>query len=124
MKLNKETSCNFSQVRERIFKVNKLLKQELGKILFREIQFPLNVLVTLTKVEAFPNLQQAKVYISVIPEGKTKEVLALLQKQIYDIQQLLNKRLRMRPVPKVQWVEDKEDARVQRVEELLDELKK
>ena len=45
---------------ERIPRVNQLIQEELGKILHREIEFPEDVLVTITRVEASPNLIQAK----------------------------------------------------------------
>jgi len=43
---------------ERIPRVNQLIQEELGKILHREIEFPEDVLVTITRVEASPNLIQ------------------------------------------------------------------
>ena len=60
---------------ERILQVNELLKEELGAILLRELEFPENTLVTLTRVDAAPNLQQAKIYISVMPEKQARGVL-------------------------------------------------
>ena len=46
---------------ERIPQVNELLHQELGLILLREFDVPENTLVTLTRVDTAPNLQQAKI---------------------------------------------------------------
>ncbi|MDP4007306.1 MAG: 30S ribosome-binding factor RbfA [bacterium] len=109
---------------ERIPQVNELLQQELGTILLRELDFPENTLVTLTRVDASPNLQQAKIYISVMPEEKAKEVFQLLQKKVYEIQQLLNKRLNMRPVPRIEWVLETKTAEAQVIEEILDKIKK
>jgi len=80
--------------------------------------------VTLTRVKATPNLQQAKVYISVMPEERRKEALKLLQKEIYGIQQLLNKRLNMRPVPRIEWVLETKTREAQEIEVLLDKIKK
>jgi len=88
-------------VKDRIRQVNEVFKQELGKILLREIEMPEGTVVTLTRVEASGNLQQAKVYISVVPDERAEKVLKLLLQNIYDIQQSLNERLKMRPVPKM-----------------------
>lgn len=108
---------------ERIPQVNELLQQELGAILLRELDVPEGVIVTLTRVDAAPNLQQAKVYISVMPEENGSFVLTLLKKEVYEIQQLLNKRLNMRPVPRIEWFLEEKTKEAQEIEELLDKIK-
>jgi len=108
----------------RIPRANALIKKELSKILLREVDFPSGVLVTVTRVETLPNLSEAKIYISVIPESKTEEVFRILNKEIYNLQQQLNKRLKMRPVPKI-WLKKEEKAKeAARIEEVLEQLKK
>lgn len=109
---------------ERILKVNQLLKREIGSILLRETDLPDEVFVTITRVDASPNLQQAKVYISVIPEEKSKETLKILGKQIFSIQQSLNKKLHMRPVPKIIWMTETMTGKAARIEEILEEIQK
>ncbi len=109
--------------RRRISQVNELIKRELGKIIFREINFKKGVIVTITRVQSSDNLIQTKVYISVLPQQETQNVLSLLNKSIFDIQQKLNKRLEMRPVPKIIFVEEKETQRAQEIEELFDQIK-
>ena len=100
------------------------MKREVARILLREVDFPEGTLVTVVRVEAFPNLQGAKVYISVIPEDKAKDVLRTLQREIFTIQQILNERLRMRPVPRIQWVLGTAAVQAQRIEELLGQIQK
>lgn len=85
---------------------------------------PEGVLVTLTRVETLPNLIESKVYISVMPEDKTADVLDILRKIVYFLQQKLNKRLGMRPIPKIMFVEEKATKEAGRVEELLEKIKK
>lgn len=111
-------------MRERIPQVNQLIKKELGQIILKEVDFPEGVLVTLTRVQTSSNLIQAKVYISVMPEIQIGQVLEIMNRQIYFLQQMLNKRLRMRPIPKIQFVEEKATREAGRVEELLEEIKK
>ncbi len=107
----------------RVPKVNQLIKKELSGIILREVEFPQGVLVTLTRVETTPNLIDSRIYISVIPGEKQETAVKILSSQVYVLQQLLNNRLRMRPVPKIVFVKEKETARAGRVEELLEELK-
>lgn len=110
--------------KNRIAQVQELMKEEVGKILLREIEMPENAVVTLTRVDASPNLQQAKVYISVVPDERSKEVMRLLKRNIYHIQQELNEKLAMRPVPKIQWMAERTAAQAERVEQLLEVIKK
>lgn len=108
----------------RIQRINSLLKQELGKILFREIDLSSDVLLTITRCETFSNLSEAKVYLSVLPEKKAEDILGIVNKKVFDIQKNLNKRLKMRPIPKIRFVKEEKNKEAQRVEELLENLKK
>jgi len=107
----------------RIPRVNQLIKKELGQLLLKEFSFPGNVLVTITRVETSVDLSQARVYISVIPKDKVQNVLEILEKLIYYLQQKLNKRLKMRPIPRIRFVEEKKTSEAERIEELLEEIK-
>lgn len=108
---------------DRVLQVNRLIQEELSKIILREVEFPLGVLVTLTRVDTSSNIIESKVYISVMPGNRGEEVFMLLNKQIYFIQQILNKRLRMRPIPKIIFVAEKETVRAGKVEEILEKIK-
>lgn len=109
---------------KRIPQVNQLIKRELAKIILKEFEFPAGILVTVTRVETSINLNQARVYVSSIPEEKKKTVFQILNRKIYDIQQNLNTRLNMRPVPKIKFVEEEKTAGAGRIEEILEKLKK
>lgn len=109
---------------QRIERINELLQREIGSLITKESELSEGAVVTITRVDASPNLQQAKVYISVIPEEQKKEVLLLLRKNIFAMQQELNKRLHMRPVPKIIWMEDKGSEGAGRVGEILDNIQK
>ncbi len=108
---------------KRILQVNQLIKKELSKIILKEMEFSGEEVVTVTRVETSSDLNQTKVYISVFPSEKAEAVLGVLEDNIYDIQQRLNKRLKMRFVPKIIFKEEKETAKAGRVEELLEKLK-
>lgn len=118
----------------RIEKVNSLLEQEISKIILRDFYFP-EALVTLTHVDSSANLIEAKVYISVFfidksffnkgePDEKIDKIIAILNKEVYSVQQKINKLLKMRPIPKIKFVKDKEPVKADKVEKLLATLKK
>lgn len=107
---------------ERIQRVNQLIKRELGQIILKEIEFPSGVLVTLTRAETSIGLKQAKIYVSAIPRIKLDVVLKILNHQIHSLQQKLNKRLKMRPLPKIMFMEEKETVKAGEIEKILTEL--
>ena len=109
---------------KRIQRINQLIKKELSQIILREIEFPQDVLVTITRVETSPNLIESNVWISVLPEEKLKIILEILNKNIYFLQQKLNKRLTMRPIPRIKFLEERKTSEASRIEEILEELKK
>lgn len=110
----------------RILRVNELMKEELGKIIIQEMDFPKEFLITLTRTETTPNLKQSFAYISIIGAGENEEkkVLDILKKNIYRIQKKLDKKLRMRPVPKIIFKQENETKKAATVEELLEKIKK
>jgi len=109
---------------KRIQQVNQLIKKELSQIIQREVDISPNVLVTLTRVETSPDLEQTNIYISVLPEEKVKIIFRVLNQNIYQLQQKLNSRLKMRPIPRICFVEEKETAGAGKIEEILARLKK
>lgn len=109
---------------KRIERVNQLIKQELGKIISREIFFPRGALVTITEVLTSVDLEHARIKVSIMPEEKQKQVLEILQKNIRHLQQLLNKKLVLRYVPKIEFEIDTTQTKVERIEELIKQTKK
>jgi len=109
---------------KRIQRLNELIKEELGKILLKEGDFPKGVLVTITRVETLADLSEAKVWISVLPEGKVEKIVGDLNKRIFFLQQKINKILRMRIVPKIRFLVETKTKEAARIEEILENLKK
>ena len=104
---------------DRLLKVQELLKVELGKILIRELEFPKNSIVTITKVKAAGDLKHATVSIAVTPEKYTGKVLTLLKKSAGHVQDTLNHTLEMHYVPRISFVKNVQDE-AERVDEIFD----
>jgi len=109
---------------QRIQRINRLLKEELGKILLREGNFPKNCLATITRAETSPDLKKTKVWISVFPEDKAIQIFDALNKKIYHFQQRLNEILNLKTVPKIRFLIEKQTKTAARIEELLEKAKK
>lgn len=106
----------------RIEKINSLIQRELSQIISREIDFPQGLLVTVTGVETLPDLSLAKIWLSIFPVQETKNVIKILNKRIGYLQRLLNKRLIMRPLPRIKFFVDTAEERAAKVEDLLDDI--
>ena len=109
---------------ERALKFDELIKHELGKILFEFLETEPGVLVTITRVATDSDLFHGDVFVSVYPAEKAGGIMEKLTRSVYQIQQMLNKRLRVRPVPKIRFIYDKNPEEAAEVEELLKEIKK
>jgi len=113
-----------SMSEHRIEKIESLIRQVLGEMIQREFIPPEGALVSLTRIAASGNLQEAKAYISVIPDRLGGEVVGNLQKNAWRFQGELNKKLKMRPVPKIIFAADRQAAQAQAVETIMEQLKK
>lgn len=107
---------------ERVDRVNELLRHELAGLLTREIELPEDTLVTITNVQVSPDLGHAKVWVSVLPFDRTADALAVITKSAGSLQQLINRKLRIKPVPKIRFLADEREHQASRIERLLDSL--
>ncbi|HPD19764.1 MAG TPA: 30S ribosome-binding factor RbfA [Candidatus Pacearchaeota archaeon] len=108
----------------KIEKTNAFVQKELGNIILKELDVFPGTLLTITRVECSSNFIEVKVFVSVIPEDKTEEVFSLLQRNIFNLQQELNKRMKVRPVPKIKFVRETQTAQAARVEKALKDIGK
>lgn len=108
---------------KRIQRVNELIKREISKVFLREIEFPKNVLVTVTRVQTTPDLNLAQIYISVIPEKDFSKIFQFLNRKVPLLQKEINKLLTMKKVPRIKLMEEKTTQEADRIEELLEKIK-
>lgn len=101
-------------------KLIKHISVEVAKILHDEIDVGKDIFITVVSVKLSKTLEHATVLISVLPASLENRVMEKLDKQIYFIQQTLNKRLNLRVVPKIRFEIDKTEERAFRIEALLD----
>jgi ribosome-binding factor A len=88
----------------RLVKINQLICQQLAEIIRQEIEFRANSLVSLTRVEATADLNQAKVYYHCYPEDYQEEVGKILQKKARWLHYLLCQRIKLKRVPQLTFI--------------------
>lgn len=92
----------------RVEKVQELMKQEISKIILRELKDPRIGFVTVTSVECTGDLREAKVYVSLMgSEQQVKDCWAGLQSSLGFIRREIGKRIRLRFTPELSFVVDK-----------------
>ena len=101
-------------------KLNELLKEIVGELLFRNIDIARDTLITISRADTSSDLKNSTIYITVFPENKEESVLTSIQKQIYILQKTLNRTLRTKPVPKLRFELDKIAKAEQKVYEALE----
>ena len=103
----------------RLKKLNKLIRNELAAIINKELSFAEGVLVTVTRVETHRNLSQAEIFVTALPDAALNKALEILNNSVFELQQLLNRRLKMRPVPKIVFKTDKGQLKAEEVYRLI-----
>jgi len=84
-------------------KVNELIRRELSEIIIREFEAPENSLVTIADVDTSPDLLLAKVSVSIFPIDQANKVFGSLRKMAGFFQKLLNRRLKMKMIPRINF---------------------
>lgn len=106
----------------RIAQVNDLVRQNLDEILRRELSLKPGVFLTIAKVDTSRDLRYTRVFLSIFPEKETDYALETLKKEMFAIQGKLNRKLVMRPLPRVTFLSDRTEAEADKVEKILEEI--
>lgn len=103
-------------------RINELLREEVTLLVRNEVRDPRVGVVTVTAVETSPELDHAKVYVTMLGDDEEREdAMAGLQSAAPFIRSQLGKRLRMRRVPELHFTLDRVLDEAMRIEALLRE---
>ncbi|MBQ6005859.1 MAG: 30S ribosome-binding factor RbfA [Selenomonadaceae bacterium] len=91
----------------RIEKLQELIKQEMSKMLLKELKDPRIGFVTVTDVEMTGDLREAKIYVSVMGgEDQVKSSLEGLNSALGFIRREIGQRIRLRFTPEISFALD------------------
>ncbi len=107
---------------ERVLKINKLIKQHLGEILARELSIKPGLFLSISKVDTTSDLRYTRVSISVFPYKEADYAMKTLAKEVYVIQGVLNKKLKMRPLPRLEFLLDSTEEEADKIEKILTQI--
>jgi ribosome-binding factor A len=99
-------------------KSNDSIQEVLALIVARELELP-DALVTVTYATWDSGWQRAKIYFSVLPAGLAGTALRQLKRQSATIAKSLQKRLKLRQAPHLQWEFDPTEKRAGELEDYM-----
>ena len=120
---NQISQRSFSQ---RQLRVGELVKQSLGELFIRnEAKIPLinSKLITVTEVRMTPDLKTARVYVIPLGGVDTKETVRALTEYSHLVRKALSKRLDIKFLPKLTFVEDNSFEYAEKIERIIRKIK-
>ena len=119
MMSNQTTNKPYSQ---RQLRVGELVKQNLGELFIRnEAKIPTinSKLITVTEVRMTPDLKTARVYVIPLGGIDTKETVRILTENSHLVRRALSKRLVIKFLPKLTFVEDNSFEYAEKIEKII-----
>jgi len=107
---------------DRLPKINELIKSHINQIILTSLSLKEGVFVTVAKVDTTPDLRYTRIFVSIFPEKEIAYIEKTLTKELYHIQGALNKKLSMRPLPKIQFITDLTESKADEIEKLLRQI--
>lgn len=102
--------------------LSEYLRAIVSTFLRREVEFPADTLVTVTRVEVSHNHRSATVWISVLPTARADDALAAIAAELYALQGTVNESVKKHPVPRVRFRIDLGPSHAAHIEELTRDL--
>ena len=116
---NQYSQKTFSQ---RQLRVGELVKQNIGELFIRnEAKIPSinSKLITVTEVRMTPDLKTARVYVIPLGGIDTKETVKILTEYSHLVRKALSKRLDIKFLPKLTFVEDNSFEYAEKIEKII-----
>ena len=107
---------------QRQLRVGELVKQNIGELFIRneaKIPFLNSKLITVTEVRMTPDLKTARVYVIPLGGIDTKEIVKILTEYSHLVRKALSKRLDVKFLPKLTFVEDNSFDYAEKIERLI-----
>ncbi len=105
----------------RLSKIERLLQKELGDIFQKEAQSMKGILISVSVVRVSPDLSVARVYLSIFPSDKGKELVENIRANVKAIRFELGQRIRtqVRKIPELAFFLDDSLDYLENIDNLL-----
>jgi ribosome-binding factor A len=113
---------NYPAYSQRQLRVGELVKQNLGEIFIRnEAKIPIinTKIITVTEVRMTPDLKTARAYVIPLGGEDMKETVSILTEYSHLVRKALSKKLDIKFLPKLAFVEDNSFEYAEKIERLI-----
>jgi ribosome-binding factor A len=108
----------------RTARVGDQIRSEIATMLAREVHDPGIGFVTITRVTVTPDLQQARIYYTVLGDPKSRrDTERALDRAAPFLRRQIGSRLRLKRAPELEFQYDESIAGQDRIEQLLNEIR-
>jgi len=111
---------------QRQLRVGEMVKQNLGELFIRdEAKIPSinSKLITVTEVRMTPDLKTARIYVIPLGGEGMKETVRILTEYSHLVRRALSKRLDIKFLPKLTFVEDNSFEYAEKIENIIKKIK-
>ena len=119
-------TSNTTPFSQRQLRVGELIKQSLGQIFLRnEAKVPSleTQNITVTEVRMSPDLKSARAYVIPLGGKDAEKIVKILMEFSYLIRKVLSKKVDMKFLPRVSFINDKSFDYAEKIEKLIKENK-
>jgi ribosome-binding factor A len=99
-------------------RINELILEELAKAVNREVMIE-DALITITYVECTPDLKQAKIGFSVLPDRLAGTAMKKLTGSTNQLVGIIRGRIKLRRLPRFIWEFDSTEREANKIENLI-----
>lgn len=103
-------------------KVSSLLRRLAAEFFLKNVGEP-GILASVTKTEISADLQNAKIFFSVLPENKERKILKQLFALKKDFRRHISRNLKIKFIPRIIFLMDDSIKKQRKIDEALDALK-
>jgi ribosome-binding factor A len=102
-------------------KIARLLQKELGEIFLLQTKSMKGLLISVSLVRISPDMSYARIYLSVFPSDKSKEIIKNMNTNVKSIRYELGVRIRfqLRIIPELKFFVDDSLDYIQKIDSLL-----
>lgn len=105
----------------RMNRVNELLRAELAQLINQNISLQ-NGLITITQVKCSPDLKNATVMVSVLPDNITGTALKKLRQNSTILRNQLKTKVKLKYIPRLNWRLDPTERQADELEQVIKDL--
>jgi len=102
----------------RDLRVANVIRDELSLLLLREVELE-GAIATITEVKIDEGFAWADIFVSILPEDREVDVLHKLEHATSHLHHLLNKKMNIRPMPRIRFKLDEGLKHAAEIEKIL-----